>query len=476
MEAHEVQLAGLDEPFVNVPASVLHSFTSSLRGPLLRPGGPEYDEAVLIWNGMVQKKPAMVVRPQDAADVQTCVRFARDNGVMMSVKGGGHNIAGTSLTEGGLTLAMSDMKKVEVDSGAKVARVGAGCLLKDVDSATQEHGLVATLGFVSETGVAGLTLGGGFGYLTRKYGWTVDDLEEVQIVTADGELRRASRDENADLFWAIRGGGGNFGIVTEFTFRLHDLGPQILGGLIAWSAEHAPEVLNLYREVAESSPRELTMACTQRMAPPSPVIPPEWHGKPIVGIVACHTGALAQAEQDLARIKGFGEPIVDVIVPKTYCEQQSMLDATQPKGMNYYWKAEFLPALTSELLDTLKAQAAAITSPMSQCVVFQLEGALREMDSDNSFGNRDAHYACIAQAAWPPADSDGDRHRAWARQAWEAFRPFSTGGNYMNFQTDDEDESRTRAAYGDNYARLARVKTEYDPQNLFRTNRNIAPA
>jgi FAD/FMN-containing dehydrogenase len=346
-----------------------------------------------------------------------------------------------------------------------------------VDRATQEHGLATVLGFVSETGVAGLTLGGGFGYLTRRFGWTVDDLEEVEVVTADCEVRRAAANEHEDLFWALRGGGGNFGVVTRFMFRLHRVGPEIAGGLICWDADQAEKVLGAYREVSERAPRELTLAATMRLAPPAPFMPDAWHGKPIVAILVCHTGDQAQAKRDLEPLRALGEPVADVIMRKRYVEQQSMLDKTQPKGMHYYWKSEFLSHLSDEFLDAYRARAGEITSPMSQAIAFQLGGAVAEHDAAaTAFSNRDASYVCNAAGAWAPGIPTADEHRAWVRRAWEAMRPHSTGGNYINFQTREEDDSRIREAYRDNLDRLATVKDAYDPDNLFRMNRNIRPS
>ena len=353
-------------------------------------------------------------------------------------------------------------------------RSGPGCLLGEVDQATQAHGLATVLGFVSETGVAGLTLGGGFGYLTRRFGWTVDNLAEVEVVTADGQVRTANRDENAELFWALRGGGGNFGVVTRFSFRLHQVGPTITGGLIIWSAERAAEVLAAYRDLTESAPRELTASTIVRLAPPAPFLPQAWHGKPVVGIQVCHSGA--NAEADLAAVRALGNPIVDLTGPKPYAAVQSMLNVMEPKWLHRYWKAEFLPGLSSEFLDAFRSSALRVTSPLSQSIIFHVGGALNDHeDDDGAVGNRDAHYIGGFAATWPPG-APADPHVAWARNGWERIRPFSTGGNYVNFQLAEDDTARTAAAYGSNYQRLQRVKATYDPDNLFRVNRNIAPA
>jgi FAD/FMN-containing dehydrogenase len=444
---------------------------------LIFPDDEGFAEAILIWNGMIKKQPAVVVRPHSTKDVVRTIDFVRGNELLLSIKGGGHNIAGLALCDGGVTLDMSGMRDVEVDVQGKLARVGPGCDLGDVDRSTQQHGLATTLGFVSATGVAGLTLGGGFGYLTRRFGWTVDDLEEVEIVTADGEVRRASRTANEDLFWALRGGGGNFGVVTEFVFRLHAVGPQVTAGIIAWPASEAEAVLELYRRTVESAPRELTTVVLRRNAPPAPWLPETAHGTPIIAIVACHSGTLEQAQVDLAPIKSHGQPLADLIQVKDYVAQQTMLDATQPKGMHYYyWKSEFLSGLSDDLFRTYNAQFMDLKAPANQIVLFQLDGALNDHpEEDGAMGNREAAFACVIQAMSRPESGADDANRDWVRSAWQALKPYSTGGNYVNFQTEDEADERTVESYRDNYQRLATIKAKYDPSNLFRVNRNIRP-
>jgi FAD/FMN-containing dehydrogenase len=383
-------------------------------------------------------------------------------------------MAGTSIAERGVTLDMSRIREVTVDADARLVQVGPGCLLRDVDRATQAHGLATPLGsYSSEVGVAGLTLGGGLGYLTRRFGWTADNLEEVEIVTADGAVRRASRDDSADLFWALRGGGGNFGVVTRFTFRLHAVGPTVTGGLIVWSADQVDDVLATYRDLTETAPRELTAAVTVRRAPPAPFLPVEWHGRPVIGLLVCHTGADPGA--DLAPVRAFGDPIADVVSERPYVEQQALLDGLEPKGHHYYWKTEYLAGLSDELLDTFRDSALNVTSPMSESVLIHLAGSLNERaDDDGAVGNRDARYMTAFAGQWP-ADAPDDEHVAWVRDAWESVRPFSTGGNYLNFQTADEGSERVEATYGSNFDRLVEVKEKYDSDNLFRVNRNIAP-
>ncbi len=474
MTTRGFDVAGLEGGRVSLTSEQLNDLGSQVQGPLLRSGDEGWDDTVLVWNALVASVPALVLQPASADDVAAAVGFARDHKVLLSIKGGGHNIAGTSIAESGLTLDMSRMRDVAVDPHARLAHVGPGCLLQDVDRATQEHGLATVLGFISETGVAGLTLGGGFGYLARRFGWAADNLEEVEIVTADGEVRTANRSESPDLFWALRGGGGNFGVVTRFTFRLHEVGPNVTGGLMAWSAERADEVLATYDELTDSAPRDLTAALIVMLAPPAPFVPEAWHGNPIVAMLMCHSGA--DPSSDLAAVRALGEPIVDLVSEKPYAAQQSMLDDTEPKGLNQYWKTEFLPALTGEFLETFRDRSLKMTSPMSQSVIFHIGGALNDHDDDDgAVGNRDARFVTGFAGVWPPG-SPGDQHVAWVREGWESIRPFSTGGNYVNFQLAEDDSARTADAYGKNYERLQRVKAEYDPDNQFRVNRNIPPA
>jgi FAD/FMN-containing dehydrogenase len=453
----------------------IDAFRARLRGTLLREGDPGYDESRRIWNGMIDRRPALVARPLGTADVAACVGFAREHGLLFSIKGGGHNIAGLAVCDGGLLLDLSRMRGVWVDPAARTARAQAGCLLGDVDRETQLHGLAAVLGFVSETGIAGLTVGGGFGYLTRRFGWTSDTVRAMQVVTADGRVVRASEDENEDLFWGLRGGGGNFGVVTGFEYGLFPVGPEVVAGAVAWRGEESPAVLAMHRDLVANAPPELTCVCALRIAPPAPWLPPEIHGKPIALIVACHSGPVADGEAAVAPIKAFGTPVGDVLQRRPYIVQQALLDATQPKGRRYYWKSEYLPGLSPELADAVMAHAARLPSPHSAVILFPVDGALNRLPPDHSpVGNRDARVVLNITAAWDdPADDQ--KNIAWARETWQDLRRFSTGGTYINFQTEDEGEDRLRAAYGDNYARLAGVKARWDPDNLFRMNKNVAP-
>ncbi len=473
-----IRITGLDGEPIEIEARLLETLSASLDGPVLLRGDERFDQAIQIWNGMSSRPPALVVQPSSAGDVREVVNFAHAHGLLLSIKGGGHHIAGTALADGGLTLDMSRMRSVEIDPERRLARVGPGCLVRDLDRAAQEYGLATVLASDPRTGVAGLTLGGGFGYLTRRLGASLDNLEEIDVVTADGAVLRAAADENEDIFWASRGGGGNFGVVTRFTFRLHPVGPRVVGGILLWDAAEADDVFGAYRQLAEAGSRDLSLSLIMRPAPAAPFVPEAWHGKPVVGVLACHFGQAGKADNDLAPLHALGKPIVNVITTRTYVEQQAILDgALGPRGMHSYWKSEFLPSLTTGMLDALRKGAAGITSPLSLVMLYQLGGALGDHEpADAAFGDRDAAYSYIAAGCWPPTATDTSRHIAWVHSAWAAMRPYSTGGNYINVQTADEDVGRIRAAYRENFARLAKVKGLRDPHNLFRVNRNIEPA
>ena len=456
--------------------NIIDSFRTRLRGPLLLPGDPVYDEGRAIWNAMIDRRPALIVRCLGVADVISAVNFAREHGLTLSIKGGGHNISGLAVCDEGVMLDMSLMRGVWVDPIARTARAQPGCLLGDVDRETQVHGLAAVLGFVSMTGIAGLTLGGGFGYLTRRLGWTSDNVLSMDVVTADGRVVRASERENSDLFWGLRGGGGNFGVVTSFEYKLHPVGPEVMAGAIAWSAEHAHDVIEMYRALTEQAPPELTCVLGLRLAPPAPWLAKNIHGQPIVAIFVCHTGAIKEGEKLVAPIKGFGAPVGDIIQPRSYVSQQNLLDGTQPKGRRYYWKSEYLPGLESEMLAKAIEHAQRIVSPHSAILLFPVDGALNRLSEDHSaVGNRDAAFILNITASWEHAEDDR-ANIDWSRAAWGDMRRFSTGGTYVNFLTEEEGDERIHAAYGKNYDRLVDVKTKWDSKNLFRANKNIAPA
>jgi hypothetical protein len=367
------------------------------------------------------------------------------------------------------------MRGVRVDPLRKIAHAQAGCLLGDIDRETQLNGLAAILGFVSTTGITGLTLGGGFGYLTRRWGWTADNVTGMEMVTADGRLVRATGNENVDLFWGLRGGGGNFGVVVGIDYKLYPVGPEILGGIVAWHGEEAPKVCELYRILTMQAPRELTLSLILRPAPPVPWLPEKIYGKPIVIISACYTGIPNVGQKAVSPIKAFGHPVGDILIPRPYTQMQSLVDTTQPKGRRNYWKSEFLPRIEPALCDKIIKYAAGIISPHSSVILMHIAGALNKPGEEYSaVGNRDAQFILNFLGSWEKADDDR-RNIEWARNAWDDIKSFSTGGNYINFQTEDEGQSRIEAALGKGLQRLRGIKSKWDPQNVFRINRNIKP-
>jgi len=446
-----------------------------LRGTLLTPGQPGYDESRTIWNGMIDRRPALVARCVGVGDIVACVNFARAQNLPLSVKGGGHNIAGLAVRDGGLMIDLSPMRGVFVDQVARVARAQGGCLLGDLDREAQLHGLAAVLGFVSNTGIAGLTLGGGFGYLSRRSGWASDNLISVEVVTADGQIVCASEREHADLFWGVRGGGSNFGVVASFEYRLHPVGPEIYGGAIAWRAEESDAVFDAYLRFIRDAPSELSVVPVMRNAPPAPWINQEVHGKPILALFVCHSGSVADGERLMAPVKKIGSPVGDVVQRRTYVSQQKILDATQPNGRRYYWKSEYLPGITMAAFARQREHASRVASPHSGILIFPIDGALNRLAPEHSaVGNRDAKAVFNITGSWERAEDDA-ANIEWARAAWRDIKPLSTGGTYVNFLTEEEGDDRTRAAYGSNYARLQDVKRAWDPGNLFSANKNIAP-
>ncbi|HEY2806959.1 MAG TPA: FAD-binding oxidoreductase [Gemmatimonadales bacterium] len=448
---------------------------AKLRGGLLLPGDSGYDDARSIWNAMIDRKPAAIVRALGVADVVATVGFARDQGVQLSIRGGGHNIAGLALCDDGIVLDLSQMRGVFVDPSARSARAQAGCLLGDVDRETQLHGMAAVLGFVSNTGIAGLTLGGGFGYLTRRFGWTCDNLNAIEAVTADGRIVRASERENPDLFWGMRGGGGNFAVATSFDYRLYPVGPEIVGGAIAWAGDDIAPLMEYHRKLSAEVPPECTLVAALRLAPPAPWLPKEIHGKPIAAVFVCDTGPVAEAEARLKPLKAFRRSAGDICQRRSYVSQQSLIDATQPKGRRYYWKSEYLSEITPEFLAAYLDHFSRIPSPHTAMALFPLGGALNRQPADHCpMGNRDAKWVFNLTSAWDKPEDDA-RNIEWTRAAWNDLKRFSTGGTYINFLTEEEGDERVRAAYGANHARLADVKTTWDPANLFRANKNIAP-
>ncbi len=469
------RLAGMDGGTVNISQEALQSFKTAFRGSVVAREDAAYDELRKVWNAMIDRRPGLIVRCTGTVDVVQAVRFARQHRVLVSVRGGGHNIAGLAVCEGGLMIDMSLLRGVWVDPAQRLARAQAGCTLGDVDRETQLHGLAAVLGFVSATGIAGLTVGGGFGYLTRRHGWTCDTVHSMEVVTADAKVLRVAADENQELFWALRGGGGNFGIVTSFEYRLFPVGPEILGGAIAWRGEDARQVLNAYREFSARAPRELTSVAVLRIAPPAPWLPKEIHGKPIAAIFVCHSGKIEDGEALVGQLRKVGQPVADIVTPRPYTQMQSLLDATQPKGRRYYWKSHYLPGVGREMVDLAVDHAGRMASPHSAIILFQIQGALGELPADHSpAGNRDAAYVLNITGAWEKPDDDEVNIR-WARDCFKAARSCSTGGTYINFLTEEEGSDRIEAAYGRSILdKLAALKHRHDPDDFFRHTKRVS--
>ena len=470
-----LKLARMDGGTVDLAPEDLQAFKAGFKGQVLTAEDAQYEESRKIWNAMIDRRPGLVARCTGTVDVVHAVRFARQHGLLSSVRGGGHNIAGLAVCEGGLMIDMSLLRGVWVDSVRRTARAQAGCTLADVDRETQLHGLAAVLGFVSATGIAGLTVGGGFGYLTRRHGWTCDTVVSMEVVTAGGDVLRVSEHEHADLYWALRGGSGNFGIVTSFEYRLFPVGPEILGGAIAWSGDDAKQVLEAYAEFSAKAPRELTSVAVLRTAPPAPWLPKEMHGKPIVALFVCYSGKVEDGEALLAPLRALGRPVADIVMRRPYTQMQSLLDATQPKGRRYYWKSHYLPGIDRQTIDLAVAHAGRIRSPHSAILMFQIQGALGELPAGHSpVGNRDAAYVLNIAGSWEKPGDD-DVNVKWARDCFEAMRACSTGGTYINFLNADEGQDRIEAAYGrSNLDRLAALKRKYDPENFFRHTKSVA--
>jgi len=466
----------LDGRELTIPKEKVDELRTRHRGPILLAGDPGFEDSRTVWNGMIDRRPAIVLRSLGVADVVTGVNFARTNGLPLCVKGGGHNIAGLAVVDGAVMLDLGLMRGVFVDPSARIAHAQGGCLLGDVDRETQLHGLAAVLGFVSQTGTAGLTLGGGFGYLSRRWGWTSDQTISMTVVTAEGKVVRASETENPDLFWGLRGGGGNFGVVTSFEYRLFPVGPEIYGGALVWPAAKSDEVFATFRRIMDTAPPELALVAGLRLAPPAPWIQKELHGQPVVAVFVCHSGDPAAGEKLLAPLKAISGIAGDVCQRRPYVTQQNLLDATQPKGRRYYWKSEYLGAITDEFLAKYREHGAKIRSPFSAILLFPIGEAIAKLPNDHSaVGNRDARWVFNVAASWDKPEEDAE-HVEWARAAWRDLRTYSTGGVYVNFLTEDEGADRVKAAYGANLARLGSIKTKWDPANLFRANKNIPPA
>lgn len=446
------------------------------RGRLIHAADADYDGARAVWNGAIDRRPRLIARCIGTADVIAAVRFARDRDLEVAIRGGGHNVAGTAMCDDGVVIDLSAMRAVQVDPTNCRAWVQGGALWGDVDRETQAHGLATTGGIVSHTGVAGLTLGGGVGWLMRKNGLTIDTLLAANLVTADGECLRVSPDEHRDLFWALRGGGGNFGVVTAFEFRLQPVGPTVLAGPIFWDAADIVTVLRFYRDFVRDAPDELGTVVRLGTAPPLPVIPRELHWRPVVSVGTCYAGSIEEGERLLRPLRSCRTPVLDLVGPTPYVEFQSAIDTTVPHGWHYYWKSTHLPELGDDLIDVIAEHAFSWASPRSYVAVFHLTGAVsRVADGATAFGNRQATHAITLDAVWQPGEDVGDHDIAWTREFFAALRRFRTGV-YVNFLGGDELPDRVREAYGEAiYQRLVEIKTAYDPGNVFHHNQNIRP-
>lgn len=448
---------------------------AAMRGHALVPSSAGFDDARAIWNAMIDRRPALIARCAGVADVMAALRFGRENTMAIAVRGGGHNIAGNAVCDGGLMIDLSPMTSVQIDPEAKTASVEPGALLRDFDHEAQAFGLATPLGINSTTGVAGLTLGGGFGWLTRKHGMTVDNLVAADMVTADGRLVRATADENAELFWGLRGGGGNFGIVTRFEFALHPVGPQVLAGLLVFPFEQARSVLQQYRDFAGKAPDDLTVWAVLRKAPPLPFLPAEVHGKEVLVLALCYAGAIEKGERLIAPLRGFGTPHGEHVGAMPYAAWQQAFDPLLTPGARNYWKSHNFTGLTNDLIDTVLEYAGRLPSPHSEIFIAQLGGEASRTPVDaTAYPHRDAAFVMNVHGRWETAGED-KAGVGWAREFFKATEPFATGGVYVNFMPEDE-TARVGAAYGPHYDRLARLKKTYDPGNVFCLNQNITPS
>lgn len=458
----------------SITADKIRSMRASLTGQVCARGEPGYDEARTIWNAMIDRLPGVVVRCTSAADVVGAVRFANAHDLDIAVRGGGHNIAGNAVCEGGMLIDLSPMKSVHVDPAARRARVDPGCTLGEVDRETQAFGLVLPTGINSTTGIAGLTLGGGFGWLTRPFGMTVDNLVGADVVTADGGLVHASEKENPDLFWGLRGGGGNFGIVTSFEFRLHKLGPEVFSGLVIHPFGEAKTLLRQYRDIAAKAPDELTIWTVMRKAPPLPFIPAEWHGREVLIFAACYAGSNADGEKATKALRALGHPIVDVLGPHPLVGWQAAFDPLLAPGARNYWKTHDFATLSDGAIEAIVDGVSNLPGPECEVFIAQVGGAMARVAKDKTaYPYRDAHFIMNVHTRWRDAAEDG-KCLAWASALYKATEPFATGSAYVNFMPAD-DIGKIGEVYGDNYKRLIELKRRWDPRNRFRMNHNISP-
>ncbi|HKK27517.1 MAG TPA: FAD-binding oxidoreductase [Gemmatimonadota bacterium] len=461
-------------PGAPLDENALEALSAELRGPVIRPSDPDYDDARALYNAMIDKHPGAIARCLDVADVAACVDFARENGVLLAIRGGGHNGPGLGSCDGGLVADLSRMRGVRVDPDARTVRVAAGCQWGDVDHATHAFGLATVSGVVSTTGVAGLTLGGGHGYLSRRHGLTIDNLLSADVVLADGSFVRASEDENPDLFWALRGGGGNFGVVTSFLFRLHEV-RNVVGGPTLWDIDDAEEVLRWWDGFMAGAPEELSGFFAFLTVPPGPPFPEELHLRMMCGIVWCWSGDEADAEDVFAPVAAFGPPALNGIGTVPYPAIQGAFDALYPKGLQWYWKGDFFRTLSGDAVAAHVEHGTALPTMLSGMHLYPIDGAVQRVGAtETAWGHRDVRYSqVIIGVDTDPANADVIRD--WARGYHDALHPYSAGAGYLNFMM-EEGQEPIAASYGPNYERLRRVKAHYDPGNLFRVNHNIPPA
>ena len=458
-----------------VDEGAISSLASGLDGKLIQQGDAVYDETRAIWNAMIDKRPGLIVQCASTSDVVTAVNFARAHDLLVAVRGAGHNIAGKAVWDDALMIDLSQMKGVRVDAEAKRAFVEPGATLGDVDAATAAHGLVTPTGINSTTGIAGLTLGGGFGWLSRKYGMAIDNLVSADVVTAEGAELHASEDENSDLFWALRGGSGNFGIVTQFEFQLHAVGPDLLSGLVVLPLSQARDALKKYARFTKSMPEELNVWTVLRKAPPLPFLPEDAHGTDVIVFALCWAGDPAEGEKAIAPVRDFGDPVGEHIGVQPFAAWQQAFDPLLTPGMRNYWKSHNFTEISAGLVDAVIESAGSVPTPHSEVFIAALGGATTRPAPDSmAYSHRDTIYVMNVHGRWETAAEDA-AGIAWARGAFDGAAPFATGGVYVNFMPDDEDD-RVHAAYGINQARLAEIKTKYDPTNFFRLNQNIKPA
>lgn len=445
-----------------------------IKGRVLTPDDPNYDEARQIWNAMIDRRPAVIVQPADAVEVEPAIQFARDNALEISVRGAGHNIAGNAVCNGGVMIDFSNMRNVRVDAGKKRAHVSPGATLADLDIATQQHGLATPVGINSTTGIAGLTLGGGFGWLTRKHGMTIDNLISAEVVTADGKKLRTSENDNAELFWALRGGGGNFGIVTEFEFALHAVGPDVLAGLIVFPFAQAKQVLTRYRQFANAAPEDLNVWVVLRQAPPLPFLPENVHGQEVVVLPIFYTGAVAEGQKLIERLRTFANVLGEHIGAQPYTQWQKAFDPLLAPGARNYWKSHNFTDLSDGALDAIIEYAAKLPSPQCEIFIGHIAGAANRVAPDAmAYAHRDARFVLNVHGRWDNPAQDVSCVE-WARAFFNASAPYASAGAYVNFMTEEEG-NRVAAAYGSNYDRLVQIKRRYDPENVFHLNQNIKP-